>query len=57
MKAARVSEEVRRHRFQGWSPIMQQNDLLESITYHPKTSLKVLENTTNMVEALLEVYR
>lgn len=57
MKAARVSEEVRRHRFQGWSPIMQQNDLLESITYHPKTSLKVLENTTNMVEALLEVYK
>lgn len=57
LKAARVSEEVRRHRFQGWSPIMQQNDLLESITYHPKTSLKVLENTTNMVEALLEVYK
>ena len=57
MKAARVSEEVRRHRFQGWSPIMQQNDLLESITYHPKTSLKVLENTINMVEALLEVYK
>ena len=57
LKAARVSEEVRRHRFQGWSPIMQQNDLLESITYHPKTSLKVLENTINMVEALLEVYK
>lgn len=56
-KAARVSEAVRQHRFQGWSPIMQQNDLLESITYHPKTSLDVLENTTKMVEALLEVYR
>lgn len=57
MKAARVSEEVRKHRFQGWSPIMQQNDLLESITYHPKTALDVLENTTKMVEALLEVYK
>ena len=56
-KAARVSEAVRQHRFQGWSPIMQQNDLLESITYHPKTPLDVLENTTKMVEALLEVYR
>lgn len=51
-----VIEEVRARRFQGWMPISQQNDLLESIVDHPKTPLTLLESATALVKTLLDIH-